>query len=177
MLLTLTRDVFGSEYTLSRLDVTYDGPFAYAAGGWRRRNPRGPLPFAFCCEDQDRGLDASMPLDEIARRKVMAETAIPTGRYRVRRTWSPKYGRQMMLVCDVPGYDGVRIHQGNRESHTAGCLLPGLDRNEAAGTVSDSGKACDWLDARVTECEARGEEVWVEIGRDEVAWAASRKAA
>jgi hypothetical protein len=177
MLLTLTRDVFGSEYTLSRLDVTYDGPFAYAAGGWRRRNPRGPLPFAFCCEDQDRGLDASMPLDEIARRKVMAETAIPTGRYRVRRTWSPKYGRLMMLVEDVPGFSGIRVHPGNDELDTAGCLLPGISRNEAAGTVTSSTIACQWLDDRVSECETRGEEVWCEIGRDAEAWAAFRRAA
>ena len=174
MLLTLTRRIFGGEYTLGQLAVTYDGGTAFAAGSWSARHPRGPLPFGYVCEDQDRGLDQSTPLAEIARRKVREETAIPTGEYAIRRTWSPKYQRQMMLVCDVPGWVGVRVHPGNTDDHTAGCLLPGLDRDTAAGTVSGSTLACGWLDARVSECEARGEAVRIRIRRDPVAWAAAR---
>jgi hypothetical protein len=49
--------------------------------------------------------------------------------------------------------------------------VPGLTRDEQAGTVAQSTAACDWLDARVRECEARGEIVRILIRRDPTAWA------
>jgi hypothetical protein len=172
MLLTLTRDSFAADWTLGRLAVTYDGQLAFGSDGWHPRNPRGPLDFAFVCEDQDRGLAKSMPLEEIRRRKVAAETAIPVGEYVVRRTWSPKYGRLMMLLEDVPEFAGIRIHAGNDDDDTAGCLLPGLLRDVRAGRVSSSTVACQWLDDRVRECEERGEAVRIAVQRNATAWAA-----
>ena len=46
----------------------------------------------FCdtIEDTDRGLDDKMTEEEILKRKVKGETAIPTGIYHVYLTYSPK---------------------------------------------------------------------------------------
>jgi hypothetical protein len=161
--LILTRDIFGTDATLSRLEVDYE------AG-------QGPQPFGFACEDEDRGLDQDMPLAEIQARKVRAETAIPVGTYKVSRTWSPKYKRMMALVHDVPGFQGIRIHAGNDDDDTAGCLLPGMARDTRAMAVERSRVAADWLDERINACEMRKEPVTVEIVRDAAAWAASGRA-
>lgn len=69
----------------------------------------------FCdvLEDVDRGLDDSMSEEEILKKKVKGETAIPSGIYPVTITYSPKYKKQMPLINNVKGYSGVRIHSGN----------------------------------------------------------------
>jgi hypothetical protein len=157
--LILTRDLFGPEATLGRLAIVF-------AGGTE------PAPFGFTCEDQDRGLHRRQPLTEIARIKVRNETAIPAGDYSVRFTWSPKYHRNMLEVIAVPGFRGIRIHAGNDEADTAGCILPGLDRAPGVWTVGRSRAAVNWLEREVAGCEARREAVTLEITRDPDAWAA-----
>jgi hypothetical protein len=107
---------------------------------------------------------------------VREETAIPVGEYSIRRTWSPKYRRLMMLLPEVPAFEGIRIHAGNDEADTAGCLLPGLQRDVPGARVLQSTPAVEWLDARVHECETRGERVTIRIGRDAAAWASSGRA-
>ena len=158
MILRLTRDTFGAEWTLGVLTVDWE------AGA-------GPQSFGYVCEDQDRGLNQTTHIAEIQRVKIKGETAIPAGRYQVKRTWSPKYKRMMALVCDVPGFQGIRVHAGNDDDDTEGCLLPGLSRDVKAGTVAKSKVAADWLDGEIAKVETAGGEVWIEIGRDVKAWA------
>ena len=92
----------------------------------------------FCdtLEDRDRGLKQSMPLSEIQKIKVKHQTAIPTGTYEVKWTWSPKYKRMMPLIDNVPGFEGIRIHSGNSQQDTSGCLL--LGKNSVVGKVLES---------------------------------------
>jgi len=93
----------------------------------------------FCdvLEDTDRGLRADMTLEEIADIKVQGKTAIPYGTYRVTFEYSLRFKREMLTVCDVQGFSGIRIHAGNTEEDTEGCLLLGKRQgNKLAGGSS-----------------------------------------
>jgi hypothetical protein len=67
--------------------------------------------------------------------KVPGQTAIPTGRYKLSISMSNRFKREMVLVHDVPGFEGIRIHGGNRPEDTEGCLLVARNRNSRAGTI------------------------------------------
>lgn len=72
------------------------------------------------------GLFFCYTLEDIIRdAKVQNKTAIPAGHYAIMITWSPKFQRLLPLLIEVPGFDGIRIHPGNSDKDTAGCLLVG----------------------------------------------------
>ena len=48
---------------------------------------------------------------------------IPEMFYPVSVTMSPKFGRLMPLIGQVPSRSGIRIHRGTRPSHSTGCIL------------------------------------------------------
>ena len=52
-----------------------------------------------------------------------AKCLIPTGRYRIAVTLSPKFGTLMPLLVNVPGRSGIRIHGGTKPEHSHGCIL------------------------------------------------------
>ena len=82
----------------------------------------------FTLEDKDRGLKSTMSLDELKSLKVYGETAIPTGRYQVTTSFSGIFEKEMPLLVNVPDYDEVRIHPGNSDKDTLGCILVGEAR-------------------------------------------------
>lgn len=86
--------------------------------------------FAFTLEDQDRFLKQSMPVEEINRKKVYGQTCIPSGKYKVQVTMSPRFKRPLPHVMDVKGFVGIRIHRGNIEEDTLGCILVGFSRTD-----------------------------------------------
>lgn len=92
----------------------------------------------FCdtVEDCDRGLTSTMSEAEIAKRKVYGKTAIPTGRYTVVVTFSPKFQRYLPLLLDVKGYSGIRIHNGKDANSSLGCIIVG--ENKIKGGVINS---------------------------------------
>lgn len=57
--------------------------------------------------------------------KIYGETAIPKGVYDVIIDRSVRFKRDLPLLLNVKGFDGVRIHRGNNKSHTLGCILVG----------------------------------------------------
>lgn len=72
-----------------------------------------------------------VPDQPVSAWKVKGRTAIPAGRYRVVLRHSPRFGRVLPWIQDVPGFEWVLIHAGNRASDSAGCVLVGLDRAPA----------------------------------------------
>lgn len=113
-------------------------------------------------EDTDRGLHQRMTAAEIAKRKIKGKTAIPTGTYNVKITYSPRFGKNLPLVEDVPGFSGIRIHSGNTAADTDGCIL--LGRNTTTGRVNDSRIWTNKLQSIIQECAQRGENVSLIIG-------------
>lgn len=104
----------------------------------------------FCdtIEDKDRGLTDKMTVEEIKKKKVYSETAIPIGTYEVTlNVVSQKFGKKVFYynnanngklprLLNVKGFDGVLIHAGNTAEDSMGCILVG--KNKAVGKVLES---------------------------------------
>lgn len=103
----------------------------------------------FCdtLEDKDRNLDSSMSLEDILAKKVYGETAIPYGTYSAEVTYSPKFKRDLLLIKDVKGFEGIRVHAGNFASNSLGCVLIG--RNTHVGMLSESKKTLEAFMKRI----------------------------
>ncbi len=112
-------------------------------------------------EDEDRGLSASMPLEELLTRKIKGQTAIPTGIYQVVMSYSPRFKKMLPLIMNVPAYEGVRIHSGNTARDTEGCILCG--RNTKVGMVTNSRYWTGKVIKMIQEAASRKEQVKIRI--------------
>jgi len=83
----------------------------------------------FILEDKDRGLRKDMPISELLVMKIKTKTAIPAGRYEIVVSFSDKFQKMLPLLLDVPAFAGIRIHPGNTDANTEGCLLPGKTKS------------------------------------------------
>lgn len=107
--------------------------------------------FGYCLEDVAR--TAGTP-------KVRGETAIPAGLYEVGIHASPRFRKRLPWLKNVPGFNYILAHGGNRPTDTEGCLL-----------LAREYKAADWIfgslsDAMAVLVEnslARGEKVTWEV--------------
>lgn len=125
-------------------------------------------------EDTDRGFNQYMSYSWIQNQKVIGETAIPVGTYRIdMSTVSPRFVQKayykklcdgkLPRLIDVPGFEGILIHTGNTASETCGCLLTGY--NKEKGKVLNSKQAFEKLYAILDEANKRGEEIYITIIR------------
>lgn len=110
--------------------------------------------------------------DEKRDVKVMHETRIPEGRYKIELrtegTHHAKYldrfpgmHKGMLHVTNVPNFQWILIHCGNHEGHTSGCLLVGLNVDEAKGYLSNSEMAYKRVYPKVLAALEAGKEVWI----------------
>lgn len=70
--------------------------------------------------------------DTIRTEKIAGRTAIPAGKYKVKKTYSQRFQKKLPEILNVPGFTGVRIHSGNTAKDTDGCLLLGLNKSKGA---------------------------------------------
>lgn len=127
--------------------------------------------FSETCEDKDRGLKNTMSLEEIKAKKIYGRTAIPTGTYELKMTYSPKfasrafakkYGGKVLEILNVKGYSGVRIHPFNSAEDSLGCIAPG--RNLEKGKVLQStAYYTKLIDDYIMPALDRGEKVMLTI--------------
>lgn len=90
--------------------------------------------------------------DEKREVKVMHETRIPEGTYKITLAkWGNHHARYsekfpaihkgMLLLENVPNFQGILIHLGNNDDHTSGCILVGNNANNnknVDGQITDS---------------------------------------
>lgn len=93
--------------------------------------------------------------------KVPGQTAIPRGTYKVTITPSNRFKRDLPLLLNVPGFDGIRIHPGNTSADTEGCLLPGKTRLRKS--VGYSQAAFDALFIKLKSAHGKGEPISIEV--------------
>lgn len=110
--------------------------------------------FCHTIEDQVRDLPEHCPDTGSGRScrckaKVYGRTAIPGGKYRVTMEYSPRFKRVLPLLHGVPHFLGIRIHSGNSEEDSAGCIIVG--RNTVKGKVTESRKTLEGLVALLSE--------------------------
>lgn len=92
--------------------------------------------FSDTLEDVVRDLNKDGDLNDAGENKVMHETAIPYGTYKVIMNMSNRFKRIMPLLLDVKNFKGIRIHSGNKATHSSGCILVG--KNTIKGQVTNS---------------------------------------
>ena len=73
--------------------------------------------------------------------KIKGCTAIPAGTYKVCVTWSNRFQKPLPQILDVPGFDGIRLHGGNTEADTEGCVLVGFNLDASRNIIYRSASA------------------------------------
>lgn len=114
---------------------------------------------SFCLEPVERGLISTMSLEQIAAIKVPDKTAVPTGRYRIIKYFSPRHQMIVPCVIGIPGFSDDEIHIGNFPKDTDACLLLGTQIR--TDDVLNSGVAIDRFYPKFFAALETGEEVWI----------------
>lgn len=116
----------------------------------------------FCdtLENKVRDLNKNGVFDN-GEKKIYGKTAIPYGTYEIKWTYSPKYKKYTPQIMNVPEFNGVRIHAGNTEKDTLGCILVGI--NSVKGMVLQSRVTVNKLYPLIRAARIRKEEVTLTI--------------
>ena len=77
------------------------------------------MPYCVTLEDVVRDLGPD------GKGKIFGATAIPVGIYQVIIDFSQRFQKNMLHVMNVPFFTGIRIHSGNTDANTEGCILVG----------------------------------------------------
>ncbi len=96
---------------------------------------QGDVHLCFTLEDVVREIEGQPP----ECWKINGETAIPRGKYQVILEDSPRFGVDTLTLKNVLGFENIRIHSGNKNEDTEGCLIVGenldLTAEEGGGVV------------------------------------------
>ena len=99
--------------------------------------------------------------------KIAGKTAIPVGRYRLELVNSSRFGLDTFSLINVPGFTSIRIHSGNDDADTEGCLLVGnkiASSDDDGGNILESKLALANLKEKLVPIIKAGkEEVWITV--------------
>jgi hypothetical protein len=114
--------------------------------------------------------------DEFRTNKVYGETRIPSGSYKIEfrtvggfhQRYLEKFGasfhKGMLWIKDVPEFEHVLIHIGNKEDDTAGCILTGMTNSaDDAGFIGGSKVAYKKIYEIIRDTLLKGELVYINI--------------
>lgn len=140
MNITIQRDTFGATFCKGKLSI--DGTY-----------------FCHTIEDVDRKLETTG-----CGSKIQNVTCIPRGNYKVVIDYSPHFQKDMLHILNVPCFDGVRIHSGNKSTDTEGCVIVGYDdTNLTVDWIGNSRPAAQDLQTRVNAAIVAGHTIKLEI--------------
>ena len=119
----------------------------------------------FCDTLEDRVVDIDRSGKfEGEEKKIPGKSAIPYGEYEVILNRSPKFGRELPRLVDVPHFEGILIHRGNSSSDTSGCILVG--ENSTRGRLSNSSIYEEILVEECKGAKRRGEAITIKIEQE-----------
>lgn len=111
--------------------------------------------------------------DEKRDVKVWGETRIPVGVYKLRLQtagkMSPKYAAKfsfhqgMLHITNVPNFEGIFIHIGNHDDHTAGCILLGDSHEIRQNMIGKSTQAYSRVYPIIAQAIAAGQPVTIQV--------------
>lgn len=103
--------------------------------------------------------------DQTQIKKVMHETRIPAGAYKVKlrefgghhekyKLKFPDFHKGMLWLQEVPGFKDILIHIGNTDDDSSGCILVG--KGYLNGKITESTKAYISLYKKVVKAASEG---------------------
>lgn len=119
--------------------------------------------FCHVLEDKNREKNGDGFTNQFGLRKIKGKTAIPGGVYFLEFTMSSRFKKMLPILIDVPWFSGIRIHSGNTELDTDGCLI--LGNNLVKGKVLFSRLTCSAFNLIIKKTIKNGEMITIEIIR------------
>lgn len=94
--------------------------------------------------------------------KDFGNTAIPAGRYRTILDFSEKFQKVMIHLIGVPFFTGIRMHSGNDDHDTLGCILVG-QQVVNSDYIHGGSVALPLIQAKIKKATEEGRECWTTV--------------